>query len=31
LEAYHHKLKMAVRDWLLEHDIPLSPRDFGSY
>ncbi|WP_084288012.1 ATP-grasp domain-containing protein [Desulfovermiculus halophilus] len=30
LEAYHHKLKKSVRDWLLEHDIPLPPRDFGS-
>ncbi len=28
LEAYHHKLKQAVRDWLLKHELPLPPKDF---
>jgi ribosomal protein S6--L-glutamate ligase len=29
LEAYHQKLKLAVRDWLLENDLPLPVKDFG--
>ncbi|MDZ7760403.1 MAG: hypothetical protein U5L00_09130 [Desulfovermiculus sp.] len=29
LEAYHQKLKLAVREWLLDHDLPLPAKDFG--
>ncbi|MFO7803561.1 MAG: hypothetical protein R6V55_14830 [Desulfovermiculus sp.] len=29
LEAYHHKLKQAVGQWLIDHDLPLPTKDFG--
>ena len=30
LEAYHQKLKQAVKKWLCDHDLPLPTKDFGS-
>jgi len=30
LEAYHHKLKQAVGEWLMDHNLPLPTKDFGS-
>ena len=29
LEAYHEKLKLAVREWLVDHDLALPAKDFG--
>ncbi|MFO7877880.1 MAG: hypothetical protein R6U55_14995 [Desulfovermiculus sp.] len=29
LDAYHHKLKLAVRDWIVDHNLPLPVKDFG--
>jgi ribosomal protein S6--L-glutamate ligase len=29
LDAYHWKLKQAVKEWLLDHDLPLPTKDFG--